>query len=104
MSESGLLQFQIDPAHPALAGHFPGQPVVPGVLILDRVVDAAEASLGRALEIDGLPQVKFLSPLLPAQLADIALELRGNRVQFVVRCGGRLVAQGALDLREPTPG
>ncbi len=95
------LQFTIDPAHPALPGHFPGQPVVPGVLIVDRVVDAIEATLARSVEIDGLPQVKFPSPLLPGQAADIELDLRGTRVQFVVRCGERVIAQGALELRGP---
>ena len=33
--------------HPALAGHFPGNPIVPGVLILDEVMRAAEQWRGR---------------------------------------------------------
>lgn len=101
MDDPVALQFTIDPAHPALPGHFPGQPVVPGVLVVDRVVDALESSLGRPVEIAGMPQVKFLSPLLPGQLAQLTLERRGNRVQFAVRCGERAIAQGVLELQEP---
>lgn len=101
MDEPSALRFVIDPAHPALPGHFPGQPVVPGVLVVDRVVDAVEATLSRTIEIEGLPQVKFASPLLPGQFADIVLDVRGQRVQFVVRCGERMVAQGVLELRGP---
>ena len=37
-----MLEFVIDPGHPCLPGHFPGRPVVPGVVVLDRVVEAIE--------------------------------------------------------------
>jgi len=61
----------IDIDHPSLPGHFPGQPVVPGVVILDHVLAAA---LSPGWQLARLPQVKFLQPLLPAQSAVIALE------------------------------
>ena len=35
-------QFSIPFEHPALPGHFPGQPVVPGVVILEAVQTAIE--------------------------------------------------------------
>ena len=37
---------RINPQHPALPGHYHGDPIVPGVLNLDRVLDDAKASLG----------------------------------------------------------
>ena len=40
------MRFTIDPDHPCLPGHFPGRPVVPGVVVLDRVVEALEATHG----------------------------------------------------------
>src|SRR3546814_9281220 len=55
----GMSGFVIGDDHPALPGHFPGRPIVPGVVILDRVLDAIEAAHG-PLGALRLPQVKFL--------------------------------------------
>lgn len=85
--------------HPSLPGHFPGQPVVPGVLLLDCVIQAAEAWMGGPLRVTSLPQVKFLAPLLPEQEAELELSRHGADLQelrFVVRREALVVAQGAL--------
>ena len=37
---------RIDAAHPALPGHFPGQPLVPGVMMLEQVARALRAWRG----------------------------------------------------------
>lgn len=72
------LRFSIPADHPCLPGHFPGRPVVPGVVVLDRVFAAIEAAQGVSVGIDSaqtrLPQVKFVQPLLPEQVARIELE------------------------------
>lgn len=85
------LRFSIPADHPCLPGHFPGRPVVPGVVVLDRVfaaieaaeaVKRAEAAPSAALGADRaavrLPQVKFVQPLLPEQVARIELERMGD--------------------------
>ena len=84
--------------HPSLAGHFPGMPLVPGVVLLDRVLEAAESRLGGPLRIAGLAQAKFLSPLRPGERAHCSLEIDLARLRFRVEHGGRLVAQGAFAL------
>lgn len=71
------MNFVIDADHPALPGHFPGRPVVPGVVVLDRVLAAIEAASGAAhgpLGALRLPQVKFVQPLLPGEAARIEVE------------------------------
>jgi 3-hydroxyacyl-[acyl-carrier-protein] dehydratase len=92
-------RFTIDAAHPCLPGHFPGQPVVPGVVILEQVVAAIEALHG-PLPALRLPQVKFLQPLLPGQPADIVLEpaatTTGLRWRFRVEHAGQRVASGEV--------
>src|SRR3546814_11032678 len=69
----GMSGFVIGDDHPALPGHFPGRPIVPGVVIVDRVLDAIEAAHG-PLGALRLPQVKFLRPLLPGQAALVEIE------------------------------
>lgn len=78
------MQFSIPADHPALPGHFPGKPVVPGVLILDRVLDAIQAQYG-ATQLLRLPQVKFLQPLLPEQSASVELQGDAPRWRFRVQ-------------------
>lgn len=92
-------QCVIEAEHPSLAGHFPGNPVVPGVLILLRVEIAMRQALpDRA--ITALPNVKFLSPLLPGEVLDIQLDCaKPDNVKFHCRVAERLIAQGSLDTR-----
>jgi 3-hydroxyacyl-[acyl-carrier-protein] dehydratase len=83
--------------HPSLPGHFPGNPVVPGVVLLDAVAGALRRWSGH--RVQGLPQVKFLLPLLPGQSAQIELSLIAQgRVRFAVRCAERLIASGDLEI------
>jgi 3-hydroxyacyl-[acyl-carrier-protein] dehydratase len=86
--------------HAALPGHFPGAPLVPGVVALDALVSAAERQLGRPLRIAGLPQLKFLAPLLPEQQARCAIQIEGTRLAFQIEHAGELIARGSLSLAE----
>ena len=89
-------EFRIAPDHPALPGHFPGHPVVPGVLLLDGVIEAATRWLGIPLRVRGLRQAKFIAPLLPGEVASIDLELAGDSLDFVIQRDGTTVAKGCL--------
>lgn len=93
------MRFVIDPGHPALPGHFPGQPVVPGVVVLDRVLEAIERDAGPLAALR-LTQVKFVQPLLPGEAAEIALEPlasdAGRRWRFRVLRGEVLIASGEI--------
>lgn len=76
--------------HPAFAGHFPGQPLLPGVSLLAEVLEAvraAEAQAGAdAAWAAGLtvPVVKFLHPVRPGDVLRIEWAPRGPRVGFEV--------------------
>lgn len=94
------MQFVIPADHPSLPGHFPGRPLVPGVVLLDRVVEAIEAVHGPLPPLR-LPQVKFLQPLLPGETARVELDGAAPRWRFrvlrgqVVLASGEVVAAGA---------
>ncbi|HSX58844.1 MAG TPA: hydroxymyristoyl-ACP dehydratase [Tahibacter sp.] len=84
--------FRIPAEHPSLAGHFPGNPVVPGVVVLDEVAAALRRRHDR--RIAGFRQVKFMAPLLPGQDASLELDIADERLRFRVLRGGELIASG----------
>lgn len=85
--------------HPALPGHFPGNPVVPGVVILDAVGQALRGWLGNAT-VTQVQDAKFVSPLLPEETMQIALTLKGEAgVAFTCRVAERTIARGRLQLQ-----
>ena len=53
--------------HPALAGHFPGVPIVPGVLLLDETLRALEEDESLALTHWRIGRAKFLKPVRPGE-------------------------------------
>lgn len=61
--------------HPVLAGHFPGAPVVPGVLLLDAVRQACEVAWQRPLQLGAVDDARFTAPLLPAVVASLRAEV-----------------------------
>lgn len=96
------LQLRIDDDLAALAGHFPGLPIVPGVCLLDWVVRFSAHYL--ALIEDGAPQfqIKFRQVLRPGR--DVVLSLRrlsGGRVQFSYTQGDTVYASGAASPGNP---
>ena len=46
---AAITRFTFDPAAPYFAGHFPGDPIVPGVLLVEGMAQAARLALNRAL-------------------------------------------------------
>lgn len=92
--------FRISADHPCLPGHFPGQPVVPGVVVLDEVLALALSQFG-ARALLRMPQVKFATPLLPEQDASVEFEPRGERLRFRVLRGADVIASGELVFADP---
>ncbi len=83
--------------HASLKGHFPGNPVVPGVILLDEVVCAAHVHIGVPLRITGVPSVKFHAPLAPGAEFDVVFSDKGKaRLGFEVHCSAQKIAEGVL--------
>jgi 3-hydroxymyristoyl/3-hydroxydecanoyl-(acyl carrier protein) dehydratase len=82
--------------HPAYAGHFPGRPILPGVVLLDQAQRALEQACG--VTLTGLAQAKFLSPCVPGDALQLDYELSDTALRFDIRCGERRVASGRFTL------
>lgn len=88
--------------HPAFAGHFPGNPIVPGVVLLDRAILFAEAMLARPGLNWQVGNAKFFSPVRPEEALTFALTTKpSGAISFTVRADGRDVASGSLTPAAP---
>ncbi len=65
--------FFISNQHPCLAGHFPNNPIVPGVVLLEKVEDLLTQQLSN-WRVTELKHVKFLNPVLPEERIKIIID------------------------------
>ena len=83
--------------HPAFAGHFPGNPILPGVVLLDaalREIELAGTPFGSGWKI---AVAKFHRPLAPGDPITLEREtMPDGSIRFAIHCTGRIVASGVL--------
>ena len=99
MSADASLTLCVDDAHPSLPGHFPGSPVVPGVVLLSEVL----ADLRRQLphvRVTGIKKLKFLRMLFPGQEFTVEFgATAANNLRFKCWRDAALLADGNLVLK-----
>ena len=91
--------YAIDAKHPAFAGHFPGQPVLPGVVLLSLVMRSVlrrTAWRQRLGERPAIEQVKFLAAVGPGERVRVRLSEHGTGLAFECHADTRLAARGRL--------
>ncbi|RLW55578.1 MAG: hypothetical protein B6D70_03840 [gamma proteobacterium symbiont of Stewartia floridana] len=81
--------------HPCLAGHFPGNPIVPGTLILDRVIELLEHHLP-GTSISEIITAKFMQPLLPEQSFELRAEVKPTQISFECVVDEQTITAGKL--------
>jgi 3-hydroxymyristoyl/3-hydroxydecanoyl-(acyl carrier protein) dehydratase len=110
MDEMLSRRVEVASDHPAFAGHFPGQPLLPGVVLLGEVLEVllreTPAVLGAQPRVSA---VKFLAPVRPGASLEIRWSAAGGeRLRFEVwrhaegdAPQGRLAASGQLERAAP---
>jgi 3-hydroxyacyl-[acyl-carrier-protein] dehydratase len=86
--------------HPSLPGHFPGGPLVPGVLILDEVL-AALRDWHKDCQLTAIRTVKFRQPLKPGQAFTICFSTSKDdtsEVNFCCRIEDRVIVEGQFEI------
>ncbi|HXQ31953.1 MAG TPA: hypothetical protein VN790_08335 [Steroidobacteraceae bacterium] len=92
-----ITEIHIPVDHPAFAGHFPGTPIVPGVVLLDETLLAIAALGGVSADRCAISSVKFRSVVRPGEAVTLRFEFVGpNSIRFELRSVDRPVASGAL--------
>lgn len=96
----------IAPDHPAFAGHFPGTPILPGVVLLDAAVHALQEAQGASpgTTVNGgtapsckISSAKFLSPVGPGETLTISYRTSvSGSTHFEISGANRKVAEGTF--------
>jgi 3-hydroxyacyl-[acyl-carrier-protein] dehydratase len=94
-------RFVIAPRDACVDGHFPGMPIVPGVVLLDEVVTLARAG-GVLAGVAEIEVSKFTDAVFPGQEVVVSCaEPDAGRVAFACTVAGRRVALGVLRCADP---
>jgi 3-hydroxymyristoyl/3-hydroxydecanoyl-(acyl carrier protein) dehydratase len=94
-----VMTLDIPADHAAFAGHFPGNPLVPGVVLLDETLYLVAGARGVAPQKCSILAVKFLSAAHPGEPLQLSIEPgAGQRLGFAIRAPDRVVASGILTL------
>ncbi len=73
-----IFRATLDPSHKIFEGHFPGNPVVPGVCTMDMIKRCCSEIIGKGVRFNTIKEVKFLATILPTQHRelDVTIEFK----------------------------
>jgi 3-hydroxymyristoyl/3-hydroxydecanoyl-(acyl carrier protein) dehydratase len=94
-----VAQVTTDAGSPWFAGHFPGEPILPGIAQLNMVTECIERVLHKKLVLQNLARVKFKQLIRPGDVLDIRAVAgkKENNYTFTIQhndnevCSGRLI-------------
>lgn len=82
-------------------GHFPGNPVMPGIYLISACLLAAGEALGSSVKMSRLKSAKFFSPVAPGEKVTINASFEQRKTENMMKaqlsCNEKRVAQIALD-------
>lgn len=83
-----------------LEGHFPGTPIVPGVVQIDWAIRLAVCYLELNLEAGTHFQVKYRRLFLPGQQVTLTLHSKNGSLRFDYADRGEILSSGSIRLRQ----
>jgi 3-hydroxyacyl-[acyl-carrier-protein] dehydratase len=87
--------FSVD--HAAARGHFPGDPIIPGAVLLSETLSAIEVGLGTSLAPCRIRSAKFAHPVRPGDRVMIEyVGLADTGVRFACSVEGKAVLSGEV--------
>ncbi|MDO8990229.1 MAG: hypothetical protein Q7U91_11430 [Sideroxyarcus sp.] len=91
------LTFQFPANHPTGAGHFPGNPIIPGALLLAEVLRCIERAEGACYASCNVKTAKFLHPARPGDVVEIEYTRSATgTLEFQCAVGASKVLAGGI--------
>ncbi len=96
-------ELPVPPTLVHFAGHFPGLPILPGVVQVDWAMRLAAEHLPAVRAVASIDRLKFMAPVSPGAVLKLSLahDAARRRVQFAYRLNDRECASGVIVYREP---
>ncbi|MFH2130718.1 MAG: hypothetical protein ABIK68_10130 [bacterium] len=73
--QGARLGIRLNPDHPVFQGHFPGNPVTPGVCLIQMLKEIVSDHLQQGVLLTEARQIKFLNILVPDRTVELDLEM-----------------------------
>ena len=93
--EAFVAEWSVPLQHPVFDGHFPGNPIVPGVWLLDEALARVREWAGWGVQASRVDNAKFFQPVRPGSSLKLELQRKASgAVAFRWLLGEAVVASG----------
>lgn len=95
-----VISFNIPTIHPCFSAHFPGNPIVPGALLVSWIISQIEQKISNTTVV-GVKNIKFLQPVSPSDQCIINVSLSGDNRHLKIQCtvDNTIVCKGILQAK-----
>lgn len=92
----------VAPEHPSLADHFPGNPIVPGVVMLEHITQRLSQAVNEPIVLTAIKKIRFVRPLSGGQTATVNFHVKDQQVRFTLADADGPIASGEFSVT-PAP-
>jgi len=98
-----IMYAEVLPDSPWFSGHFPGEPILPGIAQLEMALDGIKRLSKKDLKISGIRKVRFKQFIRPNNKIGIKIALRKEEVlsySFRIMVGEEMACNGIMTVEE----